>query len=92
MAAPEKLPIGDPSPALEMIPPPHEPKGRAGCPHPAAEHAGHSGRSRRGEDTQPYLPLAVPGLKARSFVSENSLPGGEGRGEGERGLQLNGYG
>ena len=52
--------------------PPHEPEGRAGCPHPAAEHAGHSGRSRRGEDTQPYPPLAVQGFKARSFVSENS--------------------
>ena len=50
---------------------PHEPKGRAGCPHPAAEQAGHSGRSRRGEDTQPYLPLAVQGFKAR-IVSENS--------------------
>ena len=40
---------------------------------------------RRGEDTQPYPPLAVQGFKARSFVSENShldpLPSSdEGRG------------
>ena len=54
------------------ITPPHEPKGRAGCPHPAAEQAGHSGRSRRGEDTQPYLPLAVRWFKARKMFSENS--------------------
>ena len=65
--------------------PPHEPKGRAGCPHPAVEHAGHSGRSRRGEDTLPYPPRAVQGFKARSLVSENShldpLPSSdEGRG------------
>ena len=51
----------------------HEPKGRAGCPHPVAEHGGHSERSRRGEDTQPYLPLAVQGFKAR-IDSENSHP------------------
>ena len=51
---------------------PHEPKGRAGCPHPAAARAGHFGRSRRGEDTQPYLPRAVQGFKARKMFSENS--------------------
>ena len=73
--------IGKPFPALEKVLPPHEPKCRAGCPHPAAGHAGHIGRPRRGEDTQPYPPLAVQGFKARSFISENSLPGGEGRGE-----------
>ena len=65
--------------------PPHEPKGRAGCPHPAAEQAGHSGRSRRGEDTQLYLPLAVQEFQARKMFSENShldpLPSSdEGRG------------
>ena len=65
---------------------PHEPEGRAACPHPAAEQAGHSGRSRRGEDTQPYLPLAVQGFKARKMFSENShldpLPFSQ-RGEGK---------
>ena len=50
----------------------HEPKGRAGCPHPAAGHAGHIGRPRRRGDTQLYPPLAVQGFKARSFVSESS--------------------
>ena len=35
---------------------PHEPEGRAGCPHPAARLAERLGKSRRGEDTAPYLP------------------------------------
>ena len=64
-------------------PPPHEPKGRAGCPHPAATVQSAQLARRRGEDTQPYLTLAVQGFKAR-IVSENSHPdpppsaGGEG--------------
>ena len=52
--------------------PTHEPKGRAGCPHPAAAVRCVQHARRRGEDTQPYPPLAVQGFKARSFVSEDS--------------------
>ena len=63
---------------------PHEPKGRAGCPHPAAAVRCVQDARRRGEDTQPYLPLAVQAFKAR-IVSENShldplLSSDEGRG------------
>ena len=46
------------SPALE-------PKGRAGCPHPAAGRVGRHGQSRRGEDTAPYPPRSAPGINAR---------------------------
>ena len=60
--------------ALVGLTPPHEPKGRAGCPHPAAGHAGHFGRPRRGEDTQPYPPLAVQGFKARTLVGRILSP------------------
>ena len=50
----------------------HKPEGRAGCPHPAAGHAGHIGRPRRGEDTAPYPPWAVQGFKARKIFLEKS--------------------
>ena len=43
----------------------HEPQGRAGCPRPAAGRAERHGRSRRGEDTEPYPPRAVQGFKAQ---------------------------
>ena len=79
----------DPSPALGKVFPPHESKGRAGCPHPAAAVRCVQPARRRGEDTQPYPPRAVQGFKAQKSFWANSLPGGEGQGEGEREFQLN---
>src|SRR5438094_7427013 len=71
---------GEHSPALENILPPHEPQGRA---RHSVRAAFVVEQSRRARSDAPYHCRQVQRFNARGQPSENSLPGGEGRGEGE---------
>src|SRR6266853_3081432 len=69
--------------ALQMLYPPHEPQGRARL--SPARRAADAKWKRRARDRR-ALPLLGSGVDCANF-SENSLPEGEGRGEGKLGQQ-----